>query len=152
MKVDVYRCVYILRMRVNMKGNEHKESSTLRKPPKNSLSYLFVRVGINGFCVTPFIIPYKSFITGGAENFGAYARRGSRRPFKPFTYKRIGSNYARDIKPGQYTRGAQCASLMWTIQCGVTYSTDARFDVKAKFSFLSRWPWSFHSFPFRDTR
>lgn len=131
-KVDVYRRLYLTDAR------EYERNARSEK----ILSFRTL-VGINGFYVTLFIIPRASLRrklwrvhTKGLAK--AFLNRARTKEFEAITHETLSSNSVCVFDVNDSMRD--------------TYSTDARFDVKAKFSFLSRWPWSFRSFPFRDTR
>lgn len=108
MFIDVY--LYLIGCALNMKGTKRGRKS--RCSSKNRRKIFFVRVGINGFLRNT--IHYTRGSLPEERKTLARTHEGglSRRPFKPSAYKRrIRSNYARDIKPGQDMRGTRCMRL-----------------------------------------
>lgn len=125
-------------MRIKYERNEtrQKESMLFEKRPKNSLSSIFfVRVGINGFLrntihYTRGSLPEERK-TLARTHEGGLLNRWRTKEFEAITHETLSPDRIRE-EHGVCVFDVNDSML--------TYSTDARFDVKAKFSFLSRWP------------
>lgn len=82
----------------------------------------------------------KSFITS-EHDFRALLAGGFSRAFgRARTKDSSRANYARDVKPEWPAYNDTVSHAHGSISVRAVHSTDARFDVKAKFSLRSRWP------------
>lgn len=134
MFIDVY--LYLIGCALNMKGTKRGRKS--RCSSKNRRKIFFVRVGINGFLrntihYTRGSLPEERK-TLARTHEGGLLNRWRTKEFEAITHETLSPDRIRE-EHGVCVFDVNDSML--------TYSTDARFDVKAKFSFLSRWPWSF---------